>query len=215
MQMTAGRWMSLAGICLFAALAAGCLRPRSPAPVHTYLLGTQPEMWESQPAEASQPTHGVLLLSPPQAEPGFETPRMVYVTRAHEVSYYATNQWVDVPARMIMPLLIQGLERSGVWQAVAPLPSAIRGDYRLDADGLVLQQEFLQQPSQVRLALRLQLIALQAGHVIGTRRFEVVEPAPSDDPYGGVVAAGRAVSKLLDHAAVWARSCVSKNEGCR
>lgn len=202
-------------ICALAALVTGCLVPRSQEPVHTYLLGAQPGMWDSQPAAAGQATHGVLLLSPLQAEPGFETPHMVYVTRAHEVSYYATNQWADVPARMIMPLLIQSLERSGVWQAVAPMPSAVHGDYRLDADGLVLQQEFLQQPSHVRLALRVQLIALREGRVIATRRFEVVEPAPSDDPYGGVVAAGRAVSKLLDHAAVWARSCVSKSEGCR
>jgi len=210
-----GRWVNLAGICLFAALVAGCLVPRSPDPVHTYLLGAQPGIWESQPADAGEAAHGVLLLSLPQAEPGFETPRMVYVTRAHEMSYYATNQWADVPARMILPLLLQRMEQSGLWRAVVPPPSAIRGDYRLDADALVLQQEFLQQPSQVRLALRLQLIALREGRVIGTRRFEVVEPASSDDAYGGVVAAGRAVSKLLDHAAVWARSCVSKSEGCR
>jgi cholesterol transport system auxiliary component len=33
--------------------------------------------------------------------------------------------------------------------------------------------------------------------------FEAVEGAPSDDPYGGVVAANRAVDRVLDEIAKW------------
>jgi cholesterol transport system auxiliary component len=134
---------------------------------------------------------------------------MAYLTRSYEISYYATNQWAETPARMIGTLLLRSLEKSGLWRVVVPIPSSVHGDYRLDTQGLVLQQEFLQKPSQVRLALRLQLVALQDQVVLGIRRFEVVENAPTDDAYGGVLAANRAVSTLLEQVTEWMVSCMS------
>jgi cholesterol transport system auxiliary component len=71
----------------------------------------------------------------------------------------------------------------------------------------VLQQEFSQHPSQVRVGFRLQLVGLREQVVVGTRRFEVVENAPTDDAYGGVVAANRAVATLLDQVTLWLASC--------
>jgi cholesterol transport system auxiliary component len=150
-----------------------------------------------------------LLVSAVQADPAFDTARMVYITRPHEVSYYATNQWAETPARMLESLLLRSLEKSGLWRVVVPIPSSVHGDYRLDTQGLVLRQEFSQKPSQVRLGFRLQLVALHDQVVLGTRRFEVVENAPTDDAYGGVLAANRAVSTLLEQVTQWMVSCMS------
>jgi len=146
----------------------------------------------------------------PQAEAGYDTPRMVYLTRAHEVAYYATNQWAETPARMIGTLLVQALEKSGLWRVVVPIPGSVRGDYRLDTQELVLQQEFLQHPSQVRVGFRLQLVELRGQVVVGTRRFEAVENAPTDDAYGGVLSANRAVASLLDQVTTWLTSCMGE-----
>jgi cholesterol transport system auxiliary component len=179
----------------------------SEGPVHTYLLSPEKGTWDPPPSGNKHEAQGVLLLSQPQAEPGFDTPRMVYLTRPHEVSYYTTSQWAETPARMIAALLVQALEKSGLWRVVVPIPSSIGGDYRLDTQGLVLQQEFSQHPSQVRVGFRLQLVGLREQVVVGTRRFEVVENAPTDDAYGGVVAANRAVAALLDQVTMWLASC--------
>jgi len=195
------------GILALGAMLTACVMPRpAEGPVHTYLLSPEKGTWDNPPSGNKQ-GQGVLLLSVPQAEPGFDTPRMVYLTRPHEVSYYATNQWAETPARMMGTLLVQWLEKSGLWRVVVPIPSSVRGDYRLDTQGLVLQQEFSQRPSQVRVGFRLQLVRLGDQIVVGTRRFEVVEPAPTDDAYGGVVAANRAVAALLDQVTVWLVSC--------
>jgi cholesterol transport system auxiliary component len=193
--------------------AAGCLSPRGDsAEVHTYQLSLDTWSSETRSGESEGP---VLLVSQPQAEPGFETQRMVYVKRPYELEYYAVNQWAETPVRMFAPLMIHALTRSEVWRAVIPLPSSISGDYRLDTYGFLLQQEFLQQPSRVRVTARLQLVDLKESTILGTRTFEVVENATSENPYGGVQAANRAIAVLLDQMASWLRECVRHSPECR
>ncbi len=50
----------------------------------------------------------------------------------------------------------------------------------------------------MRLTVRVQLSEVPSRRVLGAREVEAVEEAPSDDPYGGVVAANRAVRRVLD-----------------
>ncbi|MCS6302084.1 MAG: membrane integrity-associated transporter subunit PqiC [Nitrospira sp.] len=191
---------------------AGCLSPRTDSSeIHTYQLSL--DGWPSE-AHPGKPDGPVLLVSPPQAEPGFETPRMVYVKRPYELEYYAVNQWADTPVRMFTPLMVQALNRNGAWRAVIPLPSSIRGDYRLDTHGFLLQHEFLQQPSRVRVMVRTQLVDLKESTILSTRAFEVVENTASENPYGGVQAANRAIAGLLDQIGSWLRQCVRHSPEC-
>jgi cholesterol transport system auxiliary component len=138
---------------------------------------------------------------------------MAYTQRSYEVSYYATHQWADPPAKMVPPLLVQALEQTGYWRAIVPMPTSVRGDHRVDIDQLELVQTFLQKPSQVRIALRIQVIKLPEYLVLGTRLFEVAEEASSDDAYGGAVAANRAVERLVKEVAGWLSGCVSGGRG--
>ncbi|MDF0650448.1 MAG: ABC-type transport auxiliary lipoprotein family protein [Nitrospira sp.] len=200
-------------MCGLLALMAGCLSPRTDSSnIHTYQLSLDGWPSEVQPGKPDGP---VLLVSQPQAEPGFETQRMVYVKRPYELEYYAVNQWADTPVRMFAPLMVQALNQNDVWRAVIPLPSSIRGDYRLDTHGFLLQQEFLQQPSRVRAMVRAQLVDLKGSTILSTRTFEVVENATSENPYGGVQAANRAVAGLLDQIGSWLRQCVQHSPECR
>lgn len=201
-----------AAFVLLAVTAAGCLSPRTDfSEIHTYQLSL--DGWHSE--TLSHRREGpVLLVSPPQAEPGYETQRMVYLKRPYELEYYGVNQWADSPIRMLTPLLVQVLNQSGVWSGVIPLPSTIRGDYRLDSYGFVLQQEFLQQPSRVRVMLRAQLVDLKESTILSTRTFEVVENATSENPYGGVQAANRAVAGLLDQIGSWLQQCLQHAPEC-
>lgn len=206
------RWMAamFAGVSM--AVVTGCLSPRTDSqPMHTYQIVLDEPSSEVRQAE----NNGlVLLVSPAQAEPGFDTPRMVYLKREYEMEYYAHNQWADTPARMFTQLLIQALDRNRVWRAVMPLPSSTRGDWRLDVHGLAVQQEFLQQPSRVRVMVRVQLIDLKEARVIGTQVFEAAEDAPSDDAYGGVLAANRAMAAMLDQISVWLQGCAQRVPAC-
>lgn len=192
--------------------ATGCLSPRGDSSeIRTYQLSLDAWSGEARPGKLDGP---VLLVSQPQAEPGFETPRMVYVKRAYELEYYAVNQWADTPVHMFTPLMVQTLSQSGTWRAVVPLPTSVHGDYRLDTYGFLIQQEFLQQPSRVRVMVRTQLVDLNASTIVSTRAFEVVENATSNNPYGGVQAANRAVAGLLDQIGLWLRQCIQHAPEC-
>ncbi len=186
--------------CLIALPLYGCsLRPAETNPVRTYLL--DPKF--SASTNVARNHDASLLISVPKAEPGFDTPRMAYLLREHELAYYAFSQWIDTPARMLLRLVSQAMETTGRWYPVVQAPSAIRSDYRLDCDHLALEQEFFLQPSRVRLALRAQLIDAKRRSVIGTRRFEIFQASSSEDAYGGVIAANEAAAKLLEELTDW------------
>jgi cholesterol transport system auxiliary component len=156
-----------------------------------------------------------LLIGVPQPAPGFESSRMAYVQVPHELNYFATSQWVESPARMLAPLLVQRLERSGMWSSIISMPTSIRGDYRLDLTNVLLVQNFVREPSRMRLALRSQLVNIKDRQVIGTRNFESVEEALSEDAYGGVLAAQQVVSRLLDDLMNWLVLCLQEDSSAR
>lgn len=202
-----------ASCVVLALVTSGCISFRGGSEAaHTYQLSLEGAQREVHAADGNSP---VVQLSPPQAEPGFETPRMVYLKRPYELEYFAANQWADTPANMVAPLLAQSLSQSGIWRDVVLLPSLVPGDYRLDVYGFALQQEFFQQPSRVRVTARAQLVDLRLSMIVGMQRFEAIEPAPSENAYGGVVAANRAVAALLDQITVWLRECVGHSPTCR
>ncbi|HZD39378.1 MAG TPA: ABC-type transport auxiliary lipoprotein family protein [Terriglobales bacterium] len=177
----------------------------------TYFLN--PEIsWKKPPAFSQRLADSVLLITQPKTQPGFDTPRMAYLPRPHEVAYFAFNQWADTPARMLQRVLVKNLDKTDLWSAVLQTPGAAPAQYRLDSDNLVLEQQFFSRPSLVRLALRAQLIDVRKQTVLGTRNFEAIEIAPSDDPYGGVVAANLATAKLITELGQWL-SMVMKHPG--
>ena len=205
--------VTIRAFLVIATLLSGCaigLPGRSPPNV--FVLN--PEISVKDPAASPRRGHaGILLVTPLKALAGYDTAQMVYVRRQHEVSYYAANQWVDTPGRMLAPLLVQAMRSTGLWQAVVHAPSTVRPNYRLDCDNFVLEQQFFSNPSRVLIALRAQLIDLQAQKIIAARDFEVFEPAPSDDAYGGVIAANRAAARLLAELAAWTETIMGQNIG--
>lgn len=152
---------------------------------------------EPDRAPAAQSASLTLAVSPTRAAPGYDSPRMVYVRKAYELESFAKNQWVDTPARMLAPLLTRALEGSGKFRAVVQSPSPVAADLRLDTEIVRLQHEFTAHPSRVRLTLRAQLIDVKSARVLAGRELDIIEDAASEDPYGGVVAANRAVRRAL------------------
>ncbi len=189
------RWLALAALPVLAACVS--LGAQKPEPVELYALDVD---FGPTPGPGTAP---VLAVAAPRAAPGFDGPRLVYLRKPLELRHYARADWVEPPAHMIGPLLVRALERTGRFQAVVVAPGGVAAGLRLDAEVVRLQQEFTERPSRVRFTLRAQLADLQAGRVLGTRELEAVEPAPSEDAYGGVQAANRAVQRVLEEVASW------------
>lgn len=151
-------------------------------------------------AAATAPT---LIINPPHAAAGFDSQRMIYVREPHKFEYFAHSEWIDPPARMLGPLLVAAIENTGAFRAVVLTPGAAAGDLRLDTDIIRLQHEFQTKPSRVRFTLRAYLVDDKTRRVLAWREFDGEVTATSDDPYGGVLAANRAVQGVLHDLAVF------------
>jgi cholesterol transport system auxiliary component len=177
------------------ALTAGCgaLKSMVSSPSTTYSLAGARSGAEPSAAAATL----TLTVSPPQAAAGYDSPRMMYTRRPGQLEYFAQNEWVDTPARMIAPLIIGAIEDGGGYRAVVRMPSSAAGDLRLDTEILRLQQDFLVTPSQVRFMLRANLVESATRRVMATQEFEASIPADSENARGGAAAANRAVQAVL------------------
>ncbi|CAK0749207.1 cholesterol transport system auxiliary component [Gammaproteobacteria bacterium] len=155
----------------------------------------------------------VIMVATPAAQAGFDTTGIAYVRKAYRLDYYSKNQWVDSPQRMLLPLLVLTLEGNGQFRAVLPVSSSVTGDVRLETEILCLQHEMLTLPSQFRVTLRAQLLDLHHHQILATHTFDAVELSPSEDPYGGVVAANRAIGRLLQEVAAFVATEASNLAG--
>lgn len=184
-----------------AVLLAGCVGmppPQAEGPA-IYVLDARPAQ---KPARALQDV--VLAVSVPRARAGYDTAQMAFVRAPYELEYFAKSRWADTPSRMLAPLLVQALERAGGFRAVVQAPSAVPADLRLDTELVRLQQNFGTRPPQLELTMRAQLVDVRSRRVLATAEFEEVEPTSREDAYGGVIAANRALQRLLARLADFA-----------
>jgi cholesterol transport system auxiliary component len=183
-----------AGPAMLAVLIAGCTglqAPRVESPA-LYLLEAR------LVAAAGLPQRDlVLAVNAPSARPGFDTPQMAYVRQLHKLDYFVKNRWADTPSHMLAPLLAQALEQAGSFRAVVRTTGPVAADLRLDTELIRLQQDFTTQPSRVKLTLRAQLYDVKGGKLLAVAEFDEAENTTSEDAYGGVIAANRALARVL------------------
>jgi len=198
--------IAIAGVLTLACTNCTLLQPLRTEPPSIFALEAT---FESAPVRdaAAQP----LAIAVPQARPAFDSARIVYVSRTYEVRFFSKSQWVDTPARMLAPLLVQALGASSRFQPVRS-GAGVDAALRLETEITTLQQEFTVRPSRVRFALRAQLVDVAAHRIVATTDLEAVEESASDDPYGGVVAANQAVGRLLRELTTWCEKYASVGE---
>ena len=176
-------------------LLAGCTACAAPKTANqsTFVLEAQRA---TKPAQVKR--NLVLAISEPRTRPGYDTPQMAYVQQPHELNYFVTSRWADAPVRMLEPLLVQAMEQAGSFRAIVQRPGAVPADVRLDTELIRLQHDFVTRPSRIQLTLRAQLIDVRGQRVLAVKLFDESETATSDNAYGGVLAANRALERLLD-----------------
>lgn len=187
---------ALSAVALLAACAG--LQPPAAEQSSTYVL-------EAAPAAGAprQRRDLVLEVAAPRARAGFDTPLMAYTQRANALEYFARHRWADAPARMLAPQIAQALERSGAFRAVVQAPSLAAADLRLETELVRLQQDFGAKPSRLRFTLHARLVDVAGRRVLASAELDETEAAASDDPYGGVLAANRALARLLERLAAF------------
>jgi len=185
--------------------ACSALRPTATNPPTVYAL----EAASTQPSPVGLGGISTLIVNRPGAAAGFDSARIVYLRSPHELEYFAHSVWVEPPARMLTPLLVAAVERTGAFHAVVRTSTAAAGDFRLNTEVLRLQHEFQSRPSRVRFTLRAHLLEERTRRVLASREFDAVVLASSEDPYGGVVAANQAVQSVLERLSTFCAETVA------
>ena len=201
-----------AGLTVILAGGCGTLRPKATPPPSFYSLDSpRIEVQEATHTPGTLPVAApTLIVNPPHAASGFDSPHIIYVRDPHKLEYFAHSEWVDTPARMLAPLIVAAVERGGSFRAVVLMPNAAAGDLRLDTEIMRLQHDFGSRPSAVRFTLRAYLMDNLTRRVLAWREFDETVTAASDDPYGGVVAANRAVQAVLEQLASFCAEAAGK-----
>jgi cholesterol transport system auxiliary component len=188
---------ALRSYTLDGAAATATATPAADAPAATAVRAAQAVPWP------------VLLVDVPHAAPGYDSARMVYVRQPLTQEVFANSVWADTPARLLAPLLVTHMQRSGQFRAVLQAPSAAKADLRLDTTLLRLQQDFQQQPSRVHLRLQLTLLDNHTREVLAWRTIDAVHSASSDDADGGARAAQAAVQDALQQVAAFLQTTLA------
>ena len=185
------------------ALNAGCgaLLPKGAPPPSLYTLDSVPAGGAAAGASPGWMAAPTLIVNPPGAASGFDSPHIVYARGPHTHEYFSRSDWVDTPARMLAPLIVVAVENGGAFRAVVLAPSVAAGDMRLDTQIVRLEQNFDVRPSRVRFTLRAYVVEDATRRVLASREFDETVAAASEDTYGGVVAANRAVHLVLEQLA--------------
>ncbi len=185
---------------------AGCAarqpQPQRPPPPRT--------LDDGQPAPRRPATGRLtLIVAAVQAEAGFDSARLLYQREPHRLEPYAYSAWVDTPARLLMPRLLQALVDGGPIAAALPARAGAAGDLRVDVTLVRLQQGFDTTPSHTRLTLRAVLQDEATRRVIAVREIDESAPAPTEDAAGGVQAAHAAVRAALRSLSAFANAAAS------
>jgi cholesterol transport system auxiliary component len=159
------------------------------------------KVFGSQLRKASYKT---LAVSMPTAGRIYQSKEMVYSVRPHEFNYFAKNRWAEPPMQMLQPLIIQALQSTHYYKAVAPAIGPGRYDFLLNTQLVEFYQEFCEGSSVFKLTLRAQMVRVSNGNVLASKIFTVVQPAPFPNPYGGVIAANLASERMLGELSAWA-----------
>ena len=175
-----------------ASLLTSCT-PITPAVTNQYKLESF-----SKARLKTKPTPITILVTAPEAVAGYQTEQMIYVKKPFEISAFANNAWVNPPADMLLPIIVQSLQNSGYFKAVASSATAEKTDFQLDTDLIELQQNFLKKPSEIDVVIKADLSRTRDNKVLASRLFTQHIVCPMEKPYGGVLAANQAMLKISD-----------------
>ena len=146
-----------------------------------------------------------IVISMPTANVGYETKNMLYTKKPYEIKAFSKHQWAGPPAKMLHPLLIQHLSKTGYFQATATPPLTAFTHKVLKAHLLEFRQDFTSNPSCIRITIRADIVDKGKDKIIASELFTIDMPTTSNTPYAGVIASNKATRILLDQIA---RYCV-------
>lgn len=154
-------------------------------------------------AEARVESHApTLLVLDTTAGSFYDTDQLVFSRSAGTRGQYQFARWTERPGKRFADLMRSRLDRLGAYR-VAAAGGYVRGDLLLDSELVEFYHDATQEPGQLRLVLRAELVDLKRRALLGRRVFEQQVPLASYDAAGAAQASSVAVGRALDDLTAW------------
>ncbi|WP_353860645.1 ABC-type transport auxiliary lipoprotein family protein [Azospirillum formosense] len=176
----------LGAALLSVGLLTGCaaLNPTAPS-LYTLTPGTVEE-------SGLPPVRWQLLVEPPAASAGIDTPRIAVTRSATALDYFAGVSWADRAPNMVQGLIVQSFEDSRRIVSVGRDSAGLRSDFLLKTELRDFQAEFSDAsataPDRVRVRLSAKLVAMPQRTIEAGETFDAVVPVRGSD-FSDVIAA--------------------------
>ncbi len=178
--------------------AAACQFPGQGTPPREFRLTPKTTFPEDLPK-----VDWSLVIDRPAIVPSIDTVRIAR-TRGIEVEYYADATWVDRPAAMIEPLIVESFQNSGAIEVVAGRRSDVRPDFMLQTNLEAFQaRQTGSEPAEARVALSARLMTMPKRLVVGTAAIGRSVPAQAADLPSIAAAFDDALGKVLKRLVEW------------
>lgn len=191
-------------------ILSGCnfLKPVKTPVISVYELSSIP-----RPAQKRNSNDITILVSRPTSKSVYNTTKMIYSTRPHQLEYYAVTQWAKMPSKMLEPLVARTLQRTHYFHAVVTPPFVGGYQYVLNTKIVNFQQDFTRKRGVFLLCVQAEIIDALKNKVIASKVISKREPIYKNTPYSGVLAANRATRKMLASLAYFTVYTLSNIKG--
>ena len=177
---------------------AGCQLPGQGPPPREFRVTPKTTFSEGLPK-----VDWSLVVDRPTIEPSIDTTRIARTTGV-EVEYYAGAAWVNRPAAMIEPLIIQSFKNSGAIAVVAGRRSDVRPDFMLQTNIAGFQaQQTSSGPPEARVVISAALMTMPKRQVVGTTEIGRTVAAQTGDLPSIAAAFDAALGKVLKRLVEW------------
>jgi cholesterol transport system auxiliary component len=170
--------------------------------------GPMPDLYRLTPKSTFAPdlptVEWQLLLEPPLTNASIDTTRIGLQRSSTSVEYYARASWSDRAPQMIQTLMVESFENTGRIIAVGRDSVALRADYILKTDLREFQAKYMGGPNpRVHVAMIARLIKMPRRAIIGTKKFETMIEAQTDNMETIIAAFDQALGKVLKRLVEW------------
>lgn len=197
MPLSRRRFLPLCAV-LPPVVAAACQLPGKGPPPREFRVTEKTTFPEDLPE-----VDWALVVDRPTIDRAIDTARIARMSGV-EVQYYGNAAWVDRPAAMIEPLIIQSFRSSGAIPVVADRRSDIRPDFMLQTNISAFQvQQSDSGPPEARVVMSARLMSMPRREVVGTTEIGRSVPARARDLESIVLALDDALGKVLKRLVEW------------
>lgn len=150
----------------------------------------------------------VLIVGSVAAPGGIDTARIALSHTPVSIDYYGGAEWTDRAPTLVHDALIDSLENSGAFAAVAADSLSISGNYRLEPELRDFEAVYDSPngPPRAQVAIMLKLVRLPAQTIVAQTLLRDQEPAAANAIPQVVAAINTALDKVLQQAVTWTAS---------